>query len=420
MATVVSGAFMTLVHSFSAQPLGEAEYATFGTMLRVLLLLAIPSAGLQVVFAQQSAATEADRDGALASMTRNVLTCLTVGWLLLVAATVLFRREIATALGLSGTEVLWPALGAAWVSLALPVFRGLVQGRQQFGTLGASAMLDGVLRLSGVLGLVVIGGGKAAAALTAAVAAMLAATSLTAWASRRIWLAPGNGFNWGQFLRRALPFTLGAACLLVLSQSDVIFLKLAIPAVAAGQRDPFQLGTHYLPAATIGFAMTQFTVPLAVVMFPKIARSFARSEKSDALRLALLGTFFLGALAALAATVFPKLPLQILYFRSPDNWAAAPMVPWCTWAMLSFALANVLVSDRLARADFRFVPWAVALVAVFLGTLAWLKPQLATMQPLAAFRLVVGTIAGFNLVLLGLVLLVSSGRRPDGTMGRAG
>jgi O-antigen/teichoic acid export membrane protein len=156
--------------------------------------------------------------------------------------------------------------------------------------------------------------------------------------------------------------------------------------------------------------MTQFTVPLAMVMFPKIARSFARAEKSDALRLALIGTAILGSLAALAATLLPELPLRILFFRTPANWAAAPLVPWCAWAMLSFALANVLASDRLARADFRFVPWALGWTALFLGTLAWVKPQFAHLEPLAAYRLVIAIVGGFNLGLLGLIWI--SCRRP--------
>lgn len=414
LATVVSGAFMTLVHSFSAGPLGEADYATFGTMLRVLLFLGIPSAGLQVVFAQQTAATDASQDGQLAGMARRTLLVLTGGWAVAALAAAFFRNELAATLKLADVAILWPTLVAAWISLVLPVFSGLVQGRQEFGALGGIAMVNGFVRLGAIIGLVLLGGGRSTAAMSAACLGLAGATALAAWASRRIWQTPATAFDGWAFARRMLPFTLGAACMLVLSQSDVIFLKAALPGAIAGQPDPFQLGTHYLPASTIGFAMTQFTVPLAIVMFPKIARSFARAEKSDALRLALTGTAVIGSLAAIAATLLPKLPLQILYFRSPDNWAASPMVPWCAWAMLSFALANVVVSDRLARADFRFVPWAVGLTAVFLGTLTWMKPQLGTMAPQAAYRFVVGTIGGFNLALLVLVLAVSRSQRAAG------
>ncbi len=404
LATLLSGGFMVLVHPFAASLPGE-EYADFSAMLRILLVLAIPSAGLQVMFAQRAAATDPARLGELATAVRQTLGTLTAGWLVLSAGVLAAQRSVAEFLGLSSPAILGPTLLAAWVSLALPVFRGLVQGRQNFPVLGTAAIADGAGRLAAFFVLVSLLRGRGAAAMTAAVLAMAASTGLTAWASRSVWSAPGLPFRWLPFLRGALPFTAGSGCLIILSQSDLIYLKAAIP---AGLADQFQLSKNYQPAAQIGFAMTQFTVPLAVVMFPKIARSFARAEKSDVLRLALIGTALLGSTAALAATLWPELPLRLLFFRTPANWAAAPIVPWCAWSMLSFAMANVLVSDRLAREDFRFVPWAVGLTVAFVGTLALLRPHLAELSPMSAYRTVVGTIGAFNLALLIVVWRISS------------
>ncbi len=398
---------MTLVHSFAAKPLGPEEYATVGTLLRVLLFLAIPGAGLQVLFAQQAAATGREALGTVAKTARATLLMITAGWLAVALATWFGHGWIQQTLKLHDAAILWPTLGAAWASLALPLFSGLVQGREHFGTLGAVALANGFGRLFAIVGLVVVAHGKATAAMWAAFAGLAAAAAVAAWGSRDVWRTAGSAAAIGPALQRLGPFVLSAGCLLVLSQSDVIFLTAVLPAASA---EHFRLGTHYLPASTIGFAMTQFTVPLAVVMFPKIARSFARAESSDALQLALLGTAVVGGAAALAATLLPRLPLQILYFRSPDNWAAAPLVPWCAWAMLSFALANVIVGDRMARADFRFLPWAVALTAGFLGTLAWLAPRLTSWEAATAYRTVIGTIGGFNLALLAAVHF--STRRP--------
>lgn len=407
LATVGSGAAMTLVHFFAAQPLGPEEYATVGTLLRVLLFLAIPGAGLQVLFAQQSAAAGNEGLSELARTARATLGLISAGWLVVVLATMLGRDWIQETLKLKQTAILWPTLGAAWASLALPLFSGLVQGRERFGALGMASLANGFVRLGAIVVLVVLAHGKSTAAMWAAFAGLAAAAGVAAWGSREAWCAQGTATALGPVLKRLAPFTLSAGCLLVLSQSDVIFLTAVLPVDAA---ERFRLGSHYLPASTIGFAMTQFTVPLAVVMLPKIARSFARAEKSDALQLALLGTALIGGLAAVAATLLPKLPLQILYFRSPDNWAAAPLVPWCAWAMLSFALANLIVGDRMARADFRFLPWALALTAGFLTTLGWLGPKLPTWEAATAYRAVVGTIGGFNLALL--VAVYFSTRRP--------
>lgn len=402
-ATIVGSAFMTLVHPFAASLKGE-EYAAYGTMLRALLLFAIPSIGLQIAFAQRAAAATPETEPALAAATRKVLGVITLLWAALVLVTAVFYRDVVALFKLGDGKILWPTLAAAWVSLVVPVFRGLLQGRQQFVAFGISAVVDGAFRLAGVAVLVALLQGQAASAMTAALVAMLVATGVVAWASRAVWLGPGSGFAWGPFLRQVFPFSIGAGCMMILSQVDLIYLKAAIPAEL---EDKFRLSYLYQPAAMIGFAMTQFTVPIAAVMFPKIARSVARAERTDAFTLALIGTVVLGSLAALAATVFPELPLRILFFRTPANWAAAPMVPWCAWAMLAFAVTNVLVSHLLAREDFRIVPGAVVLTLAFLGTLWWLKPRLPGMEPFAAYRLVIGTVGGFNLALLALAASVT-------------
>lgn len=387
--------------------LSTAEYEVFVAMLRLFLLLGIPSAGLQTSFAQQSAAAlTPDLQGQLASQTRRVLGVILLMWLGMVALAVVGYDGIRSQLKLGDGRVLWPTLGLALLWLVAPVLRGILQGREDFGTLGGISILDGFLRFSGVLVAVPLLRSGPTGAMTAAFAAMTVSTLLAAWASRGVWLGPGAAFAWGPWIAKVLPFTLGAGALLTLAYFDQVYLKAMIPADRA---DEFLLGARYLPASMIGFALTQVTVPLAVVMFPKIARSAAGGEKTNALALALVGTAGIGILAVGLVTLFPALPLKILYFRHPQNWQAAPIVPWCASAMLVFALANVLVSNLLAQKRFRIVPWAVAVAVAFVTTLFLLQSRLLAMEPFAAFRLVAQVIGGFNLLLLSLAIVFTWG-----------
>jgi hypothetical protein len=123
----------------------------------------------------------------------------------------------------------------------------------------------------------------------------------------------------------------------------------------------------------------------------------------------------LGACGWIAVLALPKLPLQILYFRTPANWAAAPLVPWCVFAMLSYVLANVLVTDHLARARFAVVPWVVMIAAAFVATLVVLKPTLLAMDPLAAYRVVASVVAGANLSLLAVAAWFTWGGKRTST-----
>lgn len=414
-ATVLGGAFMIAVQSVASQ-MGKTEHGVLLAMLKLFLLLGIPSGGLQVVFAQQSAtAVTPDLQRRLAGTARGVLCGIAVVWSALALATLGWSEAIARRLHLADATVLWPTLAAAATWLALPVFKGLLQGRQDFGPLGWIGILEGAGRL-GAMAVVVLGfHGHAAGAMGAVAFGQALSFVVALRATRSVWLAPGTAVDWTGWIRRAVPYTLGAAGLLVLSLFDVVFLQAAIP---AAQAEAFSPGLLYFPANNIGFALTQVTVPLAMVMFPKIARSVASGVKSDALVLALSGTALLGFCGWIAVLALPKLPLQIIYFRAPATWAAAPLVPWCVFAMLSYVLANVLVTDHLARARFAVVPWVVAIAAAFVATLVALKPTLLAMDPVAAYRLVASVVGGANLLLLAVAAVLTwGGKRGRSTAG---
>lgn len=408
-ATLLTGGCMIGAQLVGAT-MGREQFEIFGTMLRLFLVLGIPSAGLQVVFAQQAAAAvtpESQRQ--LVATLRRVLPGIFVLWLVMLLAAVVWREDLARQFKLGDGRVLWPTLGVALTWLTLPVFRGVLQGRQNFAALGWVSLLDGAGRIV-TTGLVVLWWhGHAAGAMLGALTGQVLSMGVAVWTTRDVWRTGGAAeVDWSAWFRRVLPYTLAAAGLIVLANFDLIFLKVAIPAV---QADRFGLGQLYQPAAMIGFALTQITVPLAMVMFPKIARSAATGIKSDALALTLAGTAILGGLGGLGGLLLPKLPLQILFFRTPANWAAAPLVPWCVFAMLAYALANVLVNDQLARARFAVVPWIAVAAAGYVTLLVVLTPRLLTMDPFTAYRVVAGVVGGANLLLLAVAAWLRWGRK---------
>ena len=161
----------------------------------------------------------------------------------------------------------------------------------------------------------------------------------------------------------------------------------------------------YSAAAIVGVGLVAFTTPLAAVMFPKLVRSHARAERSNSLVLALGGTAVLGGIGALICTAWPELPLRIMYFNKPEFLRSAPLVPWFMWGMLPVTLANVLVSQLLARKVFKAVPWLVA-VAVGYGLTLWqIVQNEAGLETMAAFKRVVQNLGLFSVLLLGVASL---------------
>lgn len=394
LATLAGGVFMTAVHVVVSRRMDPAEYGVFFTLLRVYLLMGIPAAGLQTVFTQQTAAAlDQPAQARLHHTTRAVLAGIFVLWLLMALATAWFQDGWIRSLKITNPAALWVTVVVGLLLLWLPVLRGLLQGRQDFFGFGWVQILDGVGRFVAIV--VIVGlGGQAAGGMTGAFIGQLVSLAVALWLVRDVLRGAGSGFVWKAWLRRVIPLTLGPGVILVMSNTDVVFVQAAF----SSDITP----TRYMPAAMIGLAFLTFTMPLAWVMFPKVARSAALTQRSSALGLALGGTATLCLLAALASTFLPKLPLQIIYFGNPKFWQAAPLVPWFAWSLLPLILANVLISNLLARERFAVVPWLVLVAIAYVVTLLMLKPHLLALEPEVAFRRVVQILGAFNLALLGL------------------
>ena len=413
MATVASGVFMTAVHVVVAKPMLPAEYAVFYNLLRVFLLMSLPTAGLQVVFAQQAAAAVTEQEEKqLSEATRKVLRATFVIWLGIVLLVFLWRHQIVALWKISNPAALWVTVLLGLISLWLPILKGILQGRQDFAGLGWALILDGIGRFTAVV-IIVHEGGQAAGGMTAALIGQLVSLCVAAALVWRVLVGPGAPFDWAPWFRRVVPLTLGVGTVVVMTSADVNFVT------ALFSKDQ---SFYYIPAAMIGLAMIMFTTPLASVMFPKIVQSAARTEQTDALRQALAVTALLGGLAAVACTLFPELPLRILYFRNADYWKSAPLIPWIAWALLPLIMANVLLNNLLARERFRVVPWAVLVAGGYVFTLFLLRDQVLLTAPrepqtlsalFSGFRMVINTLGAFSTFLLLAAMWCTFHRQTD-------
>jgi hypothetical protein len=98
-------------------------------------------------------------------------------------------------------------------------------------------------------------------------------------------------------------------------------------------------------------------------------------------------------------------------FSKVDLRIATPLVPWFAWAMLLFTLSNVLLSNLIAQAKFRVVPWMLAIAAIYVITLWSLRAHLLAIPPADACRLVVQVIGGCNAALLTVSAWLTWGGR---------
>ncbi len=136
-----------------------------------------------------------------------------------------------------------------------------------------------------------------------------------------------------------------------------------------------------------------------------MARAAATGEKSSVLFQTLgLAALIAGSTAGFC-TLFPELPLRLVY--DPSFLRIAPIVPWFAWAMTPLALASVLNSHLLARGRYAVVPWLVLVASTYGIALNMVSKHSAALEPLAGFTRVVQTLGLFNLLLLLVALFFS-------------
>ncbi len=388
----VGGVVMLAAHPVVAHNVPKDEYGVFTTLLQVVSMMGIPAAGLAPVFAQQAAAavTEAQQRAVISTF-HGVCRAIFFIWLTMAVTLAIFWKQALAGLQMDNPSALAATVGVGLVAMLMPVLTGMLQGRQNFVWLGWINIINAIGRFGMICLTVLVLGAWAAGAITGVFIGMAVAILVAAWQMRDAWGVKNSKVNWREWLARVVPLTLGLGVATFMLSADMIFVKHFFPKDQVG---------YYAAAGMIGRALIFFTAPLTMVMFPKIAHSTARSQKTNVLALTLGATALAGAAAAIGCTLFPWLPLRAAMYDKTFLEISTPLVPWFAWCMLPLTLSGVLISSLMARAKFSAVPWLV-LVAIGYGVALMLvgrhASSLADTQ--AGLRMMIQTLGGFNLLL---------------------
>ena len=394
LASTAAGVLMYAVHMV-AKLMPKEEYGLFTTLLQVISLMAIPAIGLQMVFAQQAAAavTDEQRRGVVGTF-RGVWRAIFFIWLAMAAIVGVLWNQTLAGLKIGNPAALIITVIIGLVAMWMPLVLGVLQGRQNFLWLGWTYIFNGIGRFGMVCVIVLLFHGWAAGAVSAVLLGMTAVMVIGGWQIRDVWRTETAPVDWNEWLRMVVPLTLGLGAATFMLSADMVFTRKFFPAEQTG---------YYAAAGMIGRALVFFTAPLTLVMFPKIAHSAARGEKTNVLSHALGLTMLAGIAAAIGCTLFPWLPLSLALYKPIYITTASPLVPWFAWSMLPLTLAYVLINALLARGRFAVVPWLV-LVAIGYGVALALVGQhagnLADTQ--AGLRMMIQTLGVFSTLLLGV------------------
>ena len=393
IAAVISGCLMYAVHKIAGK-MPKDEYGVFTTLLQVLNQMAIPAAGLQLTFVQQtvSATTEEGRRQLTGTM-RALLGGTFALWLLIALGAFVFRDHWIARFQITNPAALWVTVLLGLASLWGPIILGVLQGRQNFLWLGWANMLNGLTRFVAITVIVMGLGGYAAGGMTGALLGMLVAMGIAVWQTWSLWQGPADRFQWLPWLKRMAPLTLGFGAVTYMLTQDMLVVQQYFPKDQTG---------YYGAAGMIGRALFFFTAPVTQVLFPRLVQSAVRAEKTSVLAQAMGATALMGAGAALFCTFFPEVPLRIIYDAS--FLKVAPLVPLFAWCMLPLILSSVLVNNLLARERFAVVPFLVAIAAGYVFALEHVGHKHGA-EGMEGFAAVIKTLGLFSSLLLGVCVV---------------
>ncbi len=374
-ANVASGALMYGVHFFS-KVIPEKEYASFGALLA--LTMCVPTMPLQMVFAQQAAtALATGQQRRLSGMFRRAWLGITLLWGIGAIAMWFVQDQLVTRWELSNPAALWITMLVILASAWVPMFLGLLQGKQDFFTFGWTMIANGIGRVGASALIVLVLAGYAAGIMTGALLGLVAAFGLALWQTREIWSGPSEPFETRALLKQVVPLLVGFGSCQFLMAADTMFVKAYLP----------ENSECYVAAGTLSRALVWAVGPLTAVMFPRIVASAARAEKSNLFGLTLACTAALAIAGVLSLWLLGPWVVRVMAKPSYVE-VTTQILPWYAGAMVPLCLANVLASNLLGKAQFAVVIPMVLLAIAYGVTLNFVHGSFVqVLQLLGAFNL---------------------------------
>jgi O-antigen/teichoic acid export membrane protein len=352
IATVFGGMFMFVVHLLNKY-VPSADYAEFGVLLAVTIC--VPNTPIQMIFAQQTAkAVALNREHQLSGMIRAGWLGIFLFWLAASGVVLIFQHTILSRWQITNPIALYLTLPVVLITAWLPMFWGVLQGRQNFLWLGWSMIVQGPGRLAIAAVAVCLLSLGATGLVTGILGGLVLSLIVAAWATRSLWLAKPVPFDWRGLVKQVLPLLFGFGAYQFLLTADTMFMKVYFDSDTAAP---------YVGAGTLSRATIWVVGPLAAVMFPKIVHAKAKSENTNIMNTVLMGTLVLAVGGAVGLTVVG--PYVVKYIFPTMSAAVIAMLPWYAWAVVPLSLANVLVNNLLARSLTRVVLALVLLAPVY-------------------------------------------------------
>ena len=252
-------------HLAAARYLGPASYADVASLAALAGFLTLPLVGVQLALARYVAefAATGDRPAIAYVFRRSLRLAFKVGAVATVVA-LLLAVPIQRLLDIDSLSAVVLTMLVTAPAIMTPIAWGLVQGLQRFGLFSVSLGAGPAMRVVAAVVLLTAGYGVAGA-MGATLAATIVSLAVPLWFMRS-WLrermaavAPVEAREAAAYV---IPVVVGVLSITMLSTSDVIVAKIALPDDEAGL---------YGGASLIGRVILYFPAAIVMVLLPRVS-----------------------------------------------------------------------------------------------------------------------------------------------------
>ena len=349
MATSQVGNLANLLfQTVMGRALSPAEYGTLSSMLGATIIASMPMDAIRAALAQFAATLRnAGCSGDVQPLAARWAARLGALALLPTLAMLAASGHLAMFWNLESSGPVMLTALIIWGMLLLPVYQGALQGIQAFIWMSVAQHSFAVVRLvlAAVMVLLLPRAQVHASTALAAQASAVAASLILGWLGLRLTLrgrrptgAAAHGFH--RYAARSLVVL---ACFAFLMNADVLFVKRFFDPQTAGL---------FARAGTLGRIAVFLPMPIAAALFPKVVTGPGKSRELSSLLKALAAALLILVATATACSLWPQIPLGIVY----GDWSpSADMAKWfrgLLWALMPLGLVYILINYEMAQKRF--------------------------------------------------------------------
>lgn len=385
-ASVISFFFAYIFHFYMARALGPESYGILGSMLSLLYIFSVPGSVIATTLAQIVAEQGKENYGKIKSILLISAKKLAYIGMIIFVILIALSPLIKDMLNLpSVVPVILLGFSLIFITI-LPSPRGVLQGMQEFTSLGFNRAIDKPWVLFFGALFIYLGMGVNGAILSYGVAALV--VSIFAFIPLKFILDKDNEKVNVSFYKYASPILILTLCITVLSSIDILFVRRYFPAEVSG---------YFTAMKMMGEVIYFSALALGGVLLPKVSElNTLNMVHGFLLRKALL---YFGALLAAVLTAYALAPEFIITFLFGKSYSPiAGYLVWYALAMgiLSLAIIFMFYDVSAKRKAFRYplmisVALQAALLALYHGSIG----QIIGVQ-ITTFMVLLVSVMGIN------------------------